>query len=149
LIERNGRAARPCFEWRQEERLLMTTLPASFRRIRLERAREPGLPDGDRRIGYWVLAPLDPEGRLDVAQARAHKRDCKVLRLRRDAEEEEGFLHRRPGGSWSFHYDFEDGGEDEDPGYRLGEHRFAEGEYVTIQEDDGAHTYRVAAVQPL
>jgi hypothetical protein len=46
-----------------------------------------------------------------------------------------------------FHYEFEDGGEDDDPAYRLGDHRFVHGEYVTIDEDEGAHTYRVAQVE--
>lgn len=126
-----------------------SALPDAFRRIRLERAREPGHPDGDARIGYWVVAPLSTDGHLDVEAARAHKRDCTVTRFRPDQEEEVGYLHRRPGGSWSFHYDFEDGAEDEDPGYRLGQHRFVQGEYVTIIEDEGPHTYRVAAVQAL
>lgn len=124
-------------------------LPGNFRRIRLELAREPEHPQGDARIGYWVVAPLGVDGRLDIKTARAFKQDCTVVRFRPDQDEEHGYLHRRPGGSWSFHYDFETGGEDEDPGYRLGEHRFALGEYVTIIEDEGPHTYRVAAVQPL
>jgi hypothetical protein len=126
-----------------------SALPANFRRIRLELAREPGHPQGDAHIGYWVVAPLTADGHLDIKTARAFVRACEVVRFRPDAEEERGYLHRRPGGSWSFHYDFEDGGEDEDPGYRLGEHRFIEGEYVTVLEDEGPHTYRVAAVQAL
>lgn len=59
-----------------------------------------------------------------------------------------GYLRRRPGGSWALHYDLE-AGEDDDPGYRFGEHRFVPGEYVTIMEDAGEHTYRIIAVQRL
>lgn len=124
-------------------------LPANFRRIKLELAREPGHPQGDAHIGYVVQAPLDSDGRLDVETARAHREECRVVRFHSGREREEGYLRRRPGGSWAFHYDFEDGGEDDDPGYRLGEHRFVRGEYVTIAEDEGAHTYRVASVDPL
>ena len=123
------------------------SLPANFRRIRLELAREPSHPDGDTQIGYWVRAPLSDDGRLDAEAAREVKEECTVVRFRRGQEDEHGYLHRRPGGSWSFHFDFADGGEDEDPGYRLGDHRFVVGEYVTIEEDEGPHTYRVAAVQ--
>jgi hypothetical protein len=125
------------------------SLPANFRRIRLELAREPRHPEGDAHIGYIVLAPLDGQGRLDVETARAHKEDCRVVRFHAGREHEDGYLRRRPGGSWAFHYDFDDGGEDDDPAYRLGDHRFVSGEYVTIAEDEGEHTYRVTQVEPL
>jgi hypothetical protein len=121
-------------------------LPANFRRIRLELAREPGKPDGDSEIGYTLFAPLDRNGLLDADTARAHHAECRVVRFHRGEESEFGMLRRRPGGSWALHYELGDGGEDDDPGYRLGEHRFTPGEYVTIQEDEGAHTYRVVSV---
>jgi hypothetical protein len=124
-------------------------LPTNFRSIRLELAREPGHPEGDPHIGYTVVAPLEEDGRLDIETARAHKESCRVVRFHAAREHEEGYLRRRPGGSWAFHYDFDDGGEDDDPAYRLGEHRFVYGEYVTIQEDEGEHTYRVVSVEPL
>jgi hypothetical protein len=124
-------------------------LPETFRRIRLELAREPHHPQGDPRTGYSLIAPLDGEGRLDADTWRAFKQDCRVVRFRAGADNEEGYLRRRPGGSWAFHYAFEDGGEDDDPAYRLGDHRFLSGEYVTIEEDEGAHTYRVANVDRL
>ena len=125
------------------------TLPASFRRIRLELAREPRHPEGDPRIGYTMIAPLDAEGRLDADTWRNFKQDCRVVRYHAVEDKEEGYLRRRPGGSWAFHYEFEDGGEDDDPAYRLGEHRVVYGEYVTVEEDEGAHTYRVAQVERL
>lgn len=124
-------------------------LPASFRRIRLELAREKDHPAGDSGIGYTVLAPLNADGLLDGEVAREFKRECKVIRFREGEDSEEGYLRRGPGGAWAFHYDFEDGVEDDDPAYRLGEHRFAPGDYVTIMEDEGAHTYRVARVDPI
>jgi hypothetical protein len=129
--------------------LAVESLPQNFRRIRLELAREPRHPEGDPRIGYTVLAPLDKEGRLDVETARTHKQDCRVVRFHAGRDHEDGYLRRRPGGSWAFHYDFDDGGEDDDPAYRLGDHRFVYGEYVTIIEDEGDHTYRVTKVEPL
>lgn len=122
-------------------------LPANFRRVRLELAREPGHPAGDHDVGYVLVAPLDSEGRLDPKTFAAFKDMCSVARFRAGEDVVHGALRRRPGGSWAFHYDFESGGEDDDPGYRLGDHRFAPGEYVTIQEDEGAHTYRVVSVQ--
>lgn len=124
-------------------------LPATFRRIRLELARESGHPEGDRDIGYTMLAPLKADGRLDVEMARAHRDDCKVVRFRPGEDAQEGYLRRRPGGSWAFHYDLPSGEEDDDPGYKFAEHRFALGDYLTVIEDEGAHTYRVASVQEL
>ncbi len=123
-----------------------THLPAAFCRIRLELAREPGHPDGDAGIGYSVLAPLTADGHLDTETARRFREACKVVRFHHSEETQEGFLRRRPGGFWAFHYDLPDGEEDDDPGYRFGEHRFVPGEYVTVMEDEGAHTYRVVSV---
>lgn len=126
-----------------------TALPGNFRRIRLELAREPGHPGGDQHTGYVIVAPLDSDGRIDPKAAHEHRDACTVVRMRAGAEPEHGRLRRRPGGSWALHYDFEGGGEDDDPGYRFDEHRFVTGEYVTVMEDAGAHTYRIAAVQAL
>jgi hypothetical protein len=122
------------------------TLPDKFQRIRLELAREPGHPEGDRFIGYTLVAPLTADGRLDAETARDHREACTVVRFHADEDSTEGFLIRRPGGSWAFHYNLDDG-EDDDPGFKLGEHKFVTGEYVTIIEDAGAHTYRVVSVQ--
>ena len=122
-------------------------LPGNFRRIRLELAREPGHPEGEAGIGYTLLAPLKPDGRLDIDSARQFREMCKVIRFRRGEESEEGHLRRRPGGWWAFHYDFEGGAEDDDPAFKLEQHRFNPGDYVTIMEDEGAHTYRVVSVQ--
>jgi hypothetical protein len=96
-----------------------------------------------------LVAPIDAKGRLDVEAALAHRDACRVVRFRRGEDSIEGLLRRRPGGSWAIHYDFASGAEDDDPGYKLGEHTFALGEYVTILEDEGAHTYRVVSVEPV
>lgn len=127
---------------------MSTDLPANFRRIRLERAREPGHPEGDSGIGYTLVAPLTPDGHLDTDTASAFRDKCKVIRFSRGEDSEEGYLRRR-GGGWAFHYNFEDGGEDDDPGFRFEQHRFSPGDYVTLMEDEGAHTYRVVSVQTI
>ena len=56
----------------------------------------------------------------------------------------EGKLARR-GDRWFF--DYGDAGEGEEPLYRIGEHRFAVGEYVSITDEDGRLlTYKVTEV---
>jgi hypothetical protein len=125
------------------------SLPETFRRIRLELARERGRPEGDPGIGYTLIAPIEDDGRLNAEEAHRHREACKVVRFHAGDETDIGYLRRRPGGSWAFHYDFSDGAEDDDPGYRLGDHRFVIGEYVTIIEDEGEHTYRITSVERL
>ena len=43
-----------------------TSLPHSFRRIRLERAREHSHPEGASAIAYIIVAPLDTASRIDA-----------------------------------------------------------------------------------
>jgi hypothetical protein len=123
-------------------------LPANFRRIRLELAREPGHPEGSNKIGYDFVAPLDAEGRVDADLWRAHRTVCRAVRFRPEEEIEIGHLVRRRGGGWAFRYDI-DGDEDEEAGFRFGDHVFRLGEYVSVREDGALHTFRVASVRPL
>lgn len=122
-------------------------LPAPFRRIRLELAREKGHPDGAAGIGYSLVAPLTRDGHLDTDLARDRREACTVVRFHEGRDSEEGFLHRRRDGAWSFHFDLSGGEVEEDATYRLASHRFAIGEYITVTEDDGPHTYCVTSVE--
>lgn len=121
-------------------------LPASFRRIRLELAREPGHPQGASEIGYDFVAPLDTQGRVDPDLWRAHRDQCTAVRFRPNQEIDIGHLTRAPGGSWRFHYDVA-GDEPDEAGYRFGEHMFRPGEYVSVREGDDMHTFRVVSVK--
>ena len=58
---------------------------------------------------------------------------------------------RKPGGHWAFHYDIHGDADDDEGGYRLGNHKFAPGEYVSIREhdDDVLRTFRVVRVEAL
>lgn len=56
-------------------------LPANFRRIRLELAREPGHPVGEAGIGYTMIAPLKDDGLLDIETARHFRDQCTVIRF--------------------------------------------------------------------
>ena len=52
------------------------------------------------------------------------------------------------GQRWFFDYEEDGGAADDEPLYRLGQHRFAVGEYVTVTDEDGRPlTYKVVEVQ--
>jgi len=113
-------------------------------RIVLRLARNPGLPEGDPTQGYIVTAPLTKEGWLDPVEWREERAHCSVVRFKTGEEHNaDGKLTHR-GERWFFHYDEESEGDDE-PLFRLGDHRLAVGDYVTIHEAGGHDlTYRVA-----
>lgn len=119
----------------------------SLSRIVMRLARNPGteFAGGDDHRGYSLSAPLTSDGRLD-ASAYAKARDaCVVRRFAPDEDPADGHLGRR-GAQWFFDYE-EEGAVDDEPVYRLGEHRFVVGEYVTVTDEDGRPlTYKVVEV---
>jgi hypothetical protein len=119
-------------------------------RIVMRLARNPGteFADGDDHRGYALTAPLTADGHLDEAAFRAARDRCTVRRFAPDEDPQEGRLARR-GERWFFDYD-EEASADNEPLYRLGAHRFAVGEYVSVTDDDGRLlTYKVTEVQPV
>lgn len=120
----------------------------SLYQIVLRLARNPGFPAGDDHQGYTMVAPLDDSDRLDPREWRDHRDLCSVIRFKPGEEKNaEGRLSHN-GANWFFHYDDPQGSDDE-AAYRLGEHRLAIGDYVTIHEDDGkSQTYRVSQRTP-
>lgn len=129
----------------------MTTLPHTFKRIRLNLARSKAFPEGSARHGYEFVAPLDANGHIDVAQWRAHRDNCRVRRFWEGEDDEIGFLVHKAGGPeharWIFDYD-QTAEEDDESGYRFGAHTFRVGEYVSIRDEDGEmHTFLVVSVE--
>jgi hypothetical protein len=123
-------------------------MSVSLKKIRLELARDHAFPEGSRRHGYEIVAPLSEIGRIDVAAWRKARERCTVRRFWGDKDEENGHLIRRPGGTWAFHYDLLGDADDDETGYRFGDHSFQPGEYVSIKEhDDVLRTFRVVAVR--
>ena len=125
-----------------------TELPHAFRQIRLELAREPEHPEGDRDIAYTIIAPLDADGRISRELWEKHREACRVARRRPKAEDELGHLVHRRGGTWAFRYDVVGESADE-TAYHFSDERFAPGEYISIREQDGIHAFRVTSVAPL
>jgi hypothetical protein len=128
--------------------ILGSSLPHAFRKIRLELARERGHPDGDNRIAYTLIAPLDTASRLDPEVWRVHREASRVVRQRPGEPEQAGHLIRTRNGDWAFHYDAIIGTADES-GYRFADEKFAIGEYVSIVENGKPHVFKVVSVERL
>jgi hypothetical protein len=119
----------------------------SLSRIVMRLARNPGteFADGDDHRGYALVAPLTLDGKFDDAEYRAHRAACTVRRFAPDEDAQTGRLGKR-GERWFF--DYGQAGEGDEPLYRIGEHRFAVGEYVSItDEDQRLLTYKVTEIQ--
>jgi hypothetical protein len=120
----------------------------ALHRIVMRLARNPGteFSGGDDHRGYSLTAPLTSDGRLDEAAYPKVKGQCSVRRFAPDEDPADGLLMHR-GERWWFDYDQEELADDE-PIYRLGDHRFAVGEYVTVTDEEGRPlTYKVVEVQ--
>jgi hypothetical protein len=121
-----------------------------LKRIRLDLARSKEEPTGSSSCGYELVAPLDRRGLLDIEAWKASRDRCSVRRFWHGEADKIGRLTHKAGGSegarWVFDYD-DSRLDDDEAGYRLGSHKFVPGEYVTIQDQDNAHTFRVVAVE--
>jgi hypothetical protein len=120
----------------------------SLSRIVMRMARNPGteFSDGDDHRGYTLTAPLTGDGHIDEGAFRAAKDRCTVRRFLPDEDALMGRLTRR-GQSWFF--DYQRTSDTDETVYRLGQHRFAVGEYVTVADEDGRPlTYKVTDVRP-
>jgi len=120
--------------------------------ITLRLARSKQFPDGSSRYSYELTAPLDEQGHLDQKEWAQRRAFCWVLCAWADEGERHGVLVHRRGGfggaTWMIDSN-QDGPGDEEAGYHLHQHRFVEGEYVTIQDDDeDPYTFQVASVRP-
>lgn len=125
-------------------------LPHGFKRITLHLARSKEHPEGSSRFGYELVVPLSSDGRIDPTVWATHKDACRVRRFRNGEADAVGRVVHRAGGEkgarWIFDYDRTTQFDDE-AGYRLGDHVFAPGEYVSIRdEDEEMHTFRVVSV---
>lgn len=115
-------------------------------RIVFRLARNPGteFADGDDHRGYTLVAPLTEDGMLDAEAFKANRDKCTVRRFAPDEDAQEGLLARR-GERWFF--DYEEGSADDEPVYKLGQHKFMLGEYVSVADEDGRMlAYKVTSV---
>ena len=122
--------------------------PEGFAKVTLRLAREHDHPQGSNDSGYDLVIPLDETGRIDPGLWKSHPQLCRVVHYRSGEEHDIGHVVRRAGGQWTFHYDVK-GDEGDAAGYHFSDEHFIAGEYVSIAEDDGPHTYRVITVEGL
>lgn len=125
---------------------------AQLQRIMILLARSHDFPNGSVHHGYELVAPLNGDGKIDLETWKAKRAACTVRRFWGDQDEQHGLLKHRNGGAggatWIFDYDESDPDDDE-AGYRLADHVWEPGEYVSIKDDEGVmHTFRVASVDP-
>jgi len=121
-----------------------------LQKVSLRIARSHEHPEGSDRHGYEIMAPLDPSGHLDAAAWRQTRDRCRVRRIWPGEPDRHGRLIYRAGGqdgaTWVIDYD-DASSTDDEAGYRLDAHRFIEGEYVSIRDDEGdLHTFKVTHV---
>ena len=81
----------------------------------------------------------------DPAIWKANQAACRVRRFAGEVDVCIGRLRRKPGGQWYF--DYAEGDDDDEIGFRLGEERFVTGEYVSIGSKGTMHIYQVARVE--
>jgi len=125
--------------------ILNTSLPPTFREIRMTLAKEPEHPEGDAAIKYVFVAPLTPDGKIDASLWRRHREACRVTRSRPGTSDVHGHLIHRPGGSWAFHYE----NIADDIGFHFSDEQFRQGEYVSIREAGKFHPFQVTLVRHL
>jgi hypothetical protein len=115
-----------------------------YHRIRLELARDKQHPEGSRRQGYEILAPLDADGRIDGAAVAEQPGRASVERFWDGELTKLGQLIQTEG---HWHIDYDPADEDDDVPFRMSAHRFEVGEYISIHEPDhGLKTFRVVSV---
>ena len=128
--------------------ILGSSLPHGFRKIRLELAREPDHPEGDSKIAYTLIAPLDAASRIDLETWKDHREASRVVRERPGEPDQAGHLIRAHNGAWAFHYDAH-GSKADETGYRFADERFTLGEYVSVVENGKPHAFKVVSVSRL
>lgn len=119
-------------------------------RIVMRLARNPGteFAEGDDHRGYSLVAPLTADGHLDAAAFAKARDACVVRRFAPDEEPADGRLVHT-GQRWYFDYEGSQAAGEE-PVFRLGQHQFSVGEYVSITDEDGRLlTYKVTEVAPV
>jgi hypothetical protein len=127
-----------------------SNMTATLKRIVLTLARSKEFPNGSSQIGYDLIAPLDSDGHIDLAEWKKHRTICRVRHFSPAEENKSGLLVHKAGGAehgrWVFDYNAARDDDDEG-GFMFGHHIFAPGEYVSVSDAAGTmHTFVVKSV---
>jgi hypothetical protein len=133
----------------RREKFMTAPNNAALRKVTLNAARSKEFPEGSIRHGYDFIAPLTDEGRIDLEAWKAHRGECFAHRFWAAEPSMRGLLVHRAGGhggsTWAF--EWKGVSDEEEEGYRFGDHTFKVGEYVSVREPDGPLlTFRVVSV---
>jgi len=123
---------------------------AALRKVTLNAARSKEFPEGSIRHGYDFVAPLTDESHIDLEAWKQHRGECFAHRFWGGEPSLRGLLVHRAGGrggsTWSFEWN-KGARNQEEEGFRFGDHAFKIGEYVSVREEDGELlTFRVVSV---
>ena len=126
---------------------------ATLRKVTLHAARSKEFPDGSIRHGYDFIAPFTEDDHIDLEAWKAHRGECFAHRFWAGEASMQGLLVHRAGGrggsTWAFEWKSPraGAGEEEEEGFRFGDHSFKVGEYVSVREGNGdLLTFRVVSV---
>ena len=117
----------------------------------LNAARSKEFPEGSIRHGYDFIAPLTDDGHIDLEAWRSHRGECFAHRFWANEPSMRGLIVHRAGGlggsTWAFEWKTGSKDEQEEEGFRFGDHAFRVGEYVSVREEEGQLlTFRVVSV---
>ena len=124
-----------------------TSLPKNFRKVIVVLAREPGHPDGAADDRYTLVVPLAADGHVSSDDVRTHAEVCRVI-SEREGDRLIGHLNQDEGGVWRTVFDIEGDAPDE-TWFRLADERLETGEYISLDRDNGQHTFKIIAVTEL
>ena len=114
---------------------------AALRKVTLNAARSKEFPEGSIRHGYDFVAPLTADGHIDLEAWKQHRGECFAHRFWGAEPAMRGLLVHRaggPGGStWAFEWKKGTRDEEEEEGFRFGDHAFKIGEYVMASSEAG------------
>ncbi len=119
----------------------------SWKRVRIVVARSREFPEGSNRHGYELVLPLQADGRIDEKALKATPEVATVHRFWEGEGDSIGqILHRD--GKWVISYT--QGEADDEALHRFADHRFNEGEYVSVRAPEGGaeHAFKVVSVRP-
>jgi hypothetical protein len=123
----------------------------TLRKVTPQAARSKAFPEGSIRHGYDLVAPLTEDGHIDLESWKAHRGACFAHRFWAGEQTLQGLLVHRAGGrggsTWAFEWKSRRAGQEEEEGFRFGDHAFKVGEYVSVREAEGdLLTFRVVDV---